>query len=659
MDSFDLELISLNVRGLGDYRKRRTVFNWLKKHTHRNAVILLQETHSIEGDERIWKAQWRGEVRYAQGTHNSKGVLIAFKDGTNLDIQTEIVDSDGRFIIIKTIINESNVVIVNYYAPNDEPSQVETLTKIDRHIRSLKLEDNTTFLFGGDFNMYFDTKLDTDGGTPKLKVNSLTQLEIILEENGLCDIFRVQNPYVRRFSWRQRTPFKQRRLDYIFVSNSLQESVTQIEIIPSVLSDHSAVILKLRPLVGDKRGPGYWKFNNSLINDKQFVSQMNSKIEEYFHEIMEISNPVIRWDFLKFKIRQFCTSYSKQKSRERKQKRISLESKLESLENNITVTSTDLELKEYNSVKQELEQIYNYITEGIILRTRTVWYEEGEKSTKYFLNLEKRSKSKMHIRKLIDSSGAEVTEPKFVLEYIKGFYSDLYKRRAFKTEEECFKYLESINMPQLNEFDRNRCEGIITKRECWDALSSMNNNKSPGNDGLSKEFYICFFEKLADLLIQALNQSFVDGEMSNSQRQAVITLIKKKGKDKRYIQNWRPISLINVDAKVASKCLALRLKKVIHTLVDSHQTAYVPGRNIGESVRLVENLLEYAEKEDLTGIMFSSDFEKAFDSIDHCFIFACLKRFGFGTQFIQWVKTLFENAQSCVMNNGSPLVILH
>ena len=92
-------------------------------------------------------------------------------------------------------------------------------------------------------------------------------------------------------------------------------------------------------------------------------------------------------------------------------------------------------------------------------------------------------------------------------------------------------------MPQLNEFDHNRCEGIITKRECWDALSSMNNNKSPGNDGLSKEFYICFFEKLANPLIQALNQSFVDGEMSNSQRQAVITLIEKKGKDKRYIQN--------------------------------------------------------------------------------------------------------------------------
>ena len=133
----------------------------------------------------------------------------------------------------------------------------------------------------------------------------------------------------------------------------------------------------------------------------------------------------------------------------------------------------------------------------------------------------------------------------------------------------------------------------------------MNNNKSPGSDGLSKEFYIRFFEKLANPLIQALNQSFVDGGMSISQKQAVTTLIEKKSKDKRYILNWVPISLINVDAKVASKCLALRLKKVIHTLVDGHQTAFVPGRNIGESVRLVEDLSEYAEKEDLTGIMLA------------------------------------------------------
>ena len=86
----------------------------------------------------------------------------------------------------------------------------------------------------------------------------------------------------------------------------------------------------------------------------------------------------------------------------------------------------------------------------------------------------------------------------------------------------------------------------------------MGNNKRPGNDGLSKEFYVCFFQEIHSFLLDALNLSFTHGQLSNSQRQAMITLIEKKDKDKRFLQNWRPISLINVDAKVA-----LRVRKVL------------------------------------------------------------------------------------------------
>ena len=143
-----------------------------KKYTHKNAVILYKKLAISKGTKGSGKRSREVKLGKHMVLTTAKVFLIAFKDGVNLDIQTEIVDSDGRFNIIETIINESNIVIVNYYAPNDEPSQGETLAKIDRHIRSLELEDNTTFLFRGDFNMYFDTKLD--GGNPKLKVNSLT-----------------------------------------------------------------------------------------------------------------------------------------------------------------------------------------------------------------------------------------------------------------------------------------------------------------------------------------------------------------------------------------------------------------------------------------------------------------------------------------------------
>ena len=103
----------------------------------------------------------------------------------------------------------------------------------------------------------------------------------------------------------------------------------------------------------------------------------------------------------------------------------------------------------------------------------------------------------------------------------------------------------------------------------------MGNNKSPGNDGLSKEFYICFFNEIYSYLLQALNVSFREGQLSSSQRQAVIVLIEKKDNDKCFLKNLRPISLINVDAKIASKAIALRIKKVIENLVHCNQTAYV------------------------------------------------------------------------------------
>ena len=129
-------------------------------------------------------------------------------------------------------------------------------------------------------------------------------------------------------------------------------------------------------------------------------------------------------------------------------------------------------------------------------------------------------------------------------------------------------------------------------------------------------------------------------------------LIEKKDKDKRFIKNLRPISLINVDNKIASKVLAMRMQNILTSIISHDQTAYGKGRYIGESTRLISDVLDYTEDNSMGGIIFSADFEKAFDSDEHTFIFATLQSFGFGPQFIQWVRTIFRNTESCVMNNG-------
>ena len=97
------------------------------------------------------------------------------------------------------------------------------------------------------------------------------------------------------------------------------------------------------------------------------------------------------------------------------------------------------------------------------------------------------------------------------------------------------------------------------------------------------------------------------------QRQAVIKLIEKKDKDKRFIKNWRPISLLNVDYKIISKALTSRLKKVLPDLISLQQTAYVGNRFIGESSRLIADIIEITDVLNKEGILVTMDIEKAFD----------------------------------------------
>ena len=250
------------------------------------------------------------------------------------------------------------------------------------------------------------------------------------------------------------------------------------------------------------------------------------------NELNTIEDVRIRWDILKYRIRQYSMKYSKTSAKRRRKRRLELESKVKELEAHVTAESSAQFMQDYEAAKSELEGIYNYITEGIILRSRVMWYELGEKSTKYFLTLEKRQKSKSSIKKLIVSN-REIVGQKDVNKIILGFYSDLFRRKSILSVQQCKYCLDALDILTLTEEDRNICEGLLTPGEFLNAFKSMSKNKSPGNDGLTREFYIQFYDIIKNVSIQSVNYSHKVGELSTSQKQAVITLIEKKDKDKR------------------------------------------------------------------------------------------------------------------------------
>ena len=116
--------------------------------------------------------------------------------------------------------------------------------------------------------------------------------------------------------------------------------------------------------------------------------------------------------------------------------------------------------------------------------------------------------------------------------------------------------------------------------------------KHPGNDGIPIEFYRKFWPIISESSTKCANECFKKGEMSLFQKQAIITLIEKKGKDRSLLENWRPISLLNVDAKIMSKVIAVRIKNVLPYIIHHNQTGFIKDRYIGETVRSIFDIME-------------------------------------------------------------------
>ena len=204
----------------------------------------------------------------------------------------------------------------------------------------------------------------------------------------------------------------------------------------------------------------------------------------------------------------------------------------------------------------------------------------------------------------------------------------------------------------LSEDQSKKCEGLLTEEECFQALKEMGNNKTPGSDGFSSEFYKFFWDVIHQDVIASINYGFERRQLSICQRRGIITLVPKKNKPTNLLSNLRPISLLNTDYKIATKAIARRLEAVLPSVINADQTGYIKGRYIGENIRLINDIINYTKTKNLHGLTVFLDFEKAFDSIEWDFLFKVLDKFNFGPDFKTWVQTFYRNITSCVTNNG-------
>ena len=652
----------MNCRGLQDRNKRLDVFNFLRQ--KRFSLYLLQDVHLTEQEKNKIRAEWGYEIILNSYSSQSRGTLCLLSNTFEYKIHDLIKDDIGNMLILDININDKRYSIVNIYGPNnDKPDFFENL----KH-KLLEL-DNPYTIIGGDYNLVLNQDNDTYNYLHVNNPRAKEKLVELIDDLGLIDVWRNINPETKKYTWRRHHPSKQARLDFFLVSENLIMSVKNAKIESGYRTDHSLITLELQ-FDKFKRRSSFWKLNNSLLQDLEYVNTIKSLIldvkKQYVVPVYNLDNlknvpndnieytinDQLFFETLLMEIRGKTIAYATNKRIRNKREEILLK-RIELNENLISFDSNKQE--ELEKDKKELESLRKIKMDGVKIRSKARWVDEGEKMSKYFCGLENRNFVSKTMTKLINENGEEVNEQKDILTETKIFYENLYKNKDenIETNIDLNHLIKDKEVPKLNNIEKANMEGLISKSEALYALKNTSNNKSPGSSGFSAEFYKVFWIDLGDFLVRSINYGYAHGKLSVTQRQGVITCLPKANKSKHFLKNWRPISLLNIEYKIASSCIAERIKKVLPRIINKDQTGFVKGRYIGENIRLVYDVINYAEQYNKPGMILLVDFEKAFDSVSWTFIQKTLSFFNFGTSIKNWVQTFYSDISSCVLVNGS------
>ena len=286
-----------------------------------------------------------------------------------------------------------------------------------------------------------------------------------------------------------------------------------------------------------EKGKPLWKHNNSLLHDKQYIDTINAKIDDIkkqyalpvynLDQVLKTPDDQVQFmindqlflETLLMEIRGKSISYSSYKKKKKEKSEKELISKIKLLEANLSQTNTN----EIEILKEELNTIRINKMHGII-----GIIEDDEKPTNFFCNLEKHNFTSKIIPKLEKNDGKIITDQVEILNETKQFYEDLYASKDSQLSDiDLNDLLDTVEIRKLSKNESDSIEGPITYDEAAIILKKMSNNRSPGSDGFTAEFFLNVLEKMGHFIVRSINCGFTKGELSVTQREGIITCIPK------------------------------------------------------------------------------------------------------------------------------------
>ena len=541
--------VTINCRCLRDPAKRLAFFAYARKLDVE--VLCLQETYSQPQDEQKWQNEL-GDKN--QAVFNSNAEINRKTDaGTAVLLNHPLLkfgiirkNSRGRILAAEIRCDSFGFQVVNIYAfTSSYPKQ-----KREGFFNQIYvfINVNSTLALIGDFNCVENPTLDRFPSKNTI-ISESKQLTELVQLCKMFDCYIKLQPQNRKHTFFSENSSS--RIDRIYATDDVNAIFARVS--PNQFSDHDTVIVQFDIPLQPSRGRGYWKNNVTCSENEAFLQDFENKWQ-IWKKTQDSLRPVEWWITVKNKIKKLVIEHSIRLKQENLAFENNLKHQLDQLANSQNFKPN---FKLYSEIKRKLakQQIKNFKKK--LIKNEELFQYSRNFSTKEFFQHFIQKREKVTINELIDNYRLPTTTPAELVEHVERFYAELY--RCDQTDLAKQNLFLSNITAGLSEQQKNNLKVDLTEHKIETAISQMANGKTPGPDGLSIEFYTHCWSIVKHEVICVLREMFSSQSGEPQIKTGYLTLIHKEGL-KNEIANYRPISLLNYDLKIFTKCLTNRLK---------------------------------------------------------------------------------------------------